>query len=65
MKKPKTIIVLIIILLIIIVLWQNREPQDIQLLFWTSHGLPKFVVYLIFYIFGVISALIGMLWRKI
>ncbi len=64
MKKPKTIIVLFIILLILIVLWQNAKAVEVKFLFW-NFSTSAFVMYIIFYVVGAISALIGMLWRKI
>jgi uncharacterized integral membrane protein len=64
MKKPKTIAVLVIILLIVFVLWQNSRAIEVKFLFW-SFPASAFVMYLIFYFIGVVSALIGMLWRKI
>jgi uncharacterized integral membrane protein len=64
MKSPKVIITLIIVLLIIIVLAQNARAIEVKFLFW-SFSASAFIMYLIFYVIGVISALIGMLWRKI
>jgi uncharacterized integral membrane protein len=64
MKKPKTIIVLIIILLILIVLAQNAKAVDVKFLFW-KFSTSAFVMYLIFYSIGAVSAVIGMFWRKI
>jgi uncharacterized integral membrane protein len=64
MKSPKNIITLIIILLIVIVLAQNAKAVDVKFLFW-NFSTSAFIMYLIFYVVGVITALIGMLWRKI
>lgn len=64
MKKPKTIVVLVVILLIVFVLWQNSRAIEVKFLFW-SFPASAFVMYLIFYFIGALSALIGMLWRKI
>jgi uncharacterized integral membrane protein len=64
MKNPKNIITLIIILLIVIVLAQNAKAVDVKFLFW-NFSTSAFIMYLIFYVVGVISALIGILWRKI
>ncbi len=64
MKKPKTIAALVVILLIVFVLWQNSRAIEVKFLFW-SFPASAFVMYLIFYLIGVISAFIGMLWRKI
>ncbi|MBI2487003.1 MAG: LapA family protein [Deltaproteobacteria bacterium] len=64
MKKPKVIVVLVLILLIIIVLAQNAEAVDVNFLFW-NFSASAFIMYLIFYIIGVISAAIGMFWRRI
>ncbi len=64
MKKPKTIITLIIILLIIIVLIWNSEPVEVKFPFSTFRA-PAFIMYLIFYVLGILSTLIGMFWRKI
>lgn len=64
MKNPKNIITLIIILLIVIVLAQNAKAVDVKFLFW-NFSTSAFIMYLIFYIVGVISALIGIVWRKI
>ncbi len=64
MKNPKNIITLIIILLIVIVLAQNARAVDVKFLFW-NFSTSAFIMYLIFYVVGVISALIGILWRKI
>jgi uncharacterized integral membrane protein len=64
MKSPKVIIVLIVILLIIIVLAQNAKAVEVKLLFW-SFSASAFIMYLIFYILGIISAIIAMFWRKI
>lgn len=64
MKSPKNIITLIIILLIVIVLAQNAKAVDVKFLFW-NFSTSAFIMYLIFYVVGVISALIGIAWRKI
>ncbi len=64
MKNPKTIIALIIILLVIIVLVQNAKAVEVKFLFW-DFSTSAFIMYLIFYILGVISAIIGMFWRRI
>ncbi|KRT66484.1 MAG: hypothetical protein XU11_C0008G0050 [Candidatus Dadabacteria bacterium CSP1-2] len=64
MKSPKNIITLIIILLIVIVLAQNAKAVDVRFLFW-NFSTSAFIMYLIFYVVGVISALIGIVWRKI
>lgn len=64
MKKPKTIAVLIVAFLIVIVLTLNSDPVPVKFPFKRIEA-PAFIMYLIFYILGVISAFIGMLWRKI
>lgn len=64
MKSPKNIITLIIILLIVIVLAQNAKAVDVKFLLW-NFSTSAFIMYLIFYVVGVISALIGIAWRKI
>jgi len=64
MKNPKNIITLVIILLIVIVLTQNAKAVDVKFLFW-NFSTSAFIMYLIFYVVGVISALIGIVWRKI
>jgi len=64
MKNPKNIITLVIILLIIIVLAQNAKAVDVKFLFW-NFSTSAFIMYLIFYVVGIISALIGIVWRKI
>ena len=64
MKSPKNIITLIIILLIVIVLAQNAKAVDVRFLFW-NFSTSAFIMYLIFYVVGVISALVGIVWRKI
>ncbi len=64
MKKPKTIVILIIALLIIILLAQNARAIEVRFLFW-SFSASAFVMYLIFYAIGVISAIVGIFWRRI
>lgn len=64
MKNPKNIITLVIILLIVIVLAQNAKAVEVKFLFW-NFSTSAFVMYLIFYVVGIISALIGIVWRKI
>ena len=64
MKNPKNIITLVIILLIVIVLTQNAKAVDVKFLFW-NFSTSAFIMYLIFYVVGIISALIGIVWRKI
>ena len=64
MKNPKNIITLIIILLIVIVLAQNAKAVDVKFFFW-NFSTSAFIMYLIFYVVGIISALIGIVWRKI
>lgn len=64
MKNPKNIITLIIILLIVIVLAQNAKAVEVKFLFW-NFSTSAFIMYLIFYVVGIISALIGIVWRKI
>jgi uncharacterized integral membrane protein len=64
MRKPKVIIILSLVLLIIIVLVQNAEAVDVRFLFW-NFSASAFIMYLIFYVIGVISAAIGMFWRRI
>ena len=64
MKNPKNIITLVIILLIVIVLAQNAKAVDVKFLFW-NFSTSAFIMYLIFYVVGIISALIGIVWRKI
>ncbi len=64
MKNPKNIITLIIILLVVIVLAQNAKAVEVKFLFW-NFSTSAFIMYLIFYVVGVISVLIGIVWRKI
>ena len=64
MKNPKNIITLIIILLIVIVLAQNAKAVEVKFLFW-NFSTSAFIMYLIFYVVGIISALVGIVWRKI
>ena len=64
MKNPKNIITLAIILLIVIVLAQNAKAVDVKFLFW-NFSTSAFIMYLTFYVVGIISALIGIVWRKI
>lgn len=64
MKNPKNIITLVIILLIVIVLAQNAKAVEVKFLFW-NFSTSAFIMYLIFYVVGIISALIGIVWRKI
>ena len=64
MKNPKNIITLVIILLIVIVLAQNAKAVDVKFLFW-NFSTSAFIMYLIFYVVGIVSALIGIVWRKI
>jgi uncharacterized integral membrane protein len=64
MKSPKIIITLIIVFLIIIVLAQNAKAIEVKFLFW-SFSASAFVMYIIFYFIGIISAIVGMFWRKI
>ena len=64
MKNPKNIITLVIILFIVIVLAQNAKAVDVKFLFW-NFSTSAFIMYLIFYVVGIISALIGIVWRKI
>lgn len=64
MKKPKTIIVILIVLLVIIVLAQNAEATDVRFLFW-QFSASAFIMYLTFYVLGLISAVIWIAWRKI
>ena len=64
MKNPKNIITLVIILSIVIVLAQNAKSVEVKFLFW-NFSTSAFIMYLIFYVVGIISALIGIVWRKI
>ncbi len=64
MKNPKTIVVLVIILLVIIVLFQNSEAVPVKFL-WKKFEASAFIIYLIFYVLGVASAVLGMFWRRI
>ena len=64
MKNPKNIITLVIILLIVIVLAQNAKAVEVKFLFW-NFSTSAFIMYLIFYVVGIISALVGIVWRKI
>ncbi len=64
MKNPKNIITLVVILLIVIVLAQNAKAVDVKFLFW-NFSTSAFIMYLIFYVVGIVSALIGIVWRKI
>ena len=64
MKNPKNIITLVMILLIVIVLAQNAKAVEVKFLFW-DFSTSAFIMYLIFYVVGIISALIGIVWRKI
>lgn len=64
MKKPKLIVILVLILLVIIVLAQNAKAVEVRFLFW-DFATSAFIMYLIFYVLGVASAIIGMFWRRI
>lgn len=64
MYKPKNIILGVLLLLVIIVLIQNSESDRVDFLFW-SFSASKFVVYIVFFLIGVISAVLFNLWRKI
>ena len=64
MKRPKIIIALILIILIIIVLAQNSEAVNVNLFFW-EFSASAFIMYLIFFVVGALSAIIGMFWRRI
>ena len=64
MKKPKLIVILALILLVIIVLAQNAKAVEVRFLFW-DFATSAFIMYLIFYVLGVASAIIGMFWRRI
>ena len=64
MKRPKIIIAIISAVLIIIVLAQNSEAVDINLFFW-EFSASAFIMYLIFFAIGALSAIIGMFWRRI
>jgi uncharacterized integral membrane protein len=64
MKNPKAIIILIVIIVLVIVLAQNAKAVEVKFLFW-DFSTSAFIMYLIFYIIGVISAIIGMFWRRI
>jgi len=64
MYKAKNIALGIIILIIIIVLFQNAESARVDFLFW-SFSASKFIVYISFFILGIISAALFNIWRKI
>ena len=64
MYKAKNIALGIIILIIIIVLFQNAESARVDFLFW-SFSASEFIVYIAFFILGIISALLFNIWRKI
>jgi len=64
MYKAKNIALGIIILIIIIVLFQNAESARVDFLFW-SFSASKFIVYISFFILGIISATLFNIWRKI
>jgi uncharacterized integral membrane protein len=64
MKNPKAIIILIVIIVLVIVLAQNAKAVEVKFLFW-DFSTSAFIMYLIFYIIGVISAIIGMFWQRI
>jgi uncharacterized integral membrane protein len=62
--KPKTIIVILIVLIVVIALFQNAESIYVKILFW-QFSASAFIMYLVFYVLGAISAIIWLLWRKI
>ncbi|GBD39688.1 hypothetical protein HRbin37_01972 [bacterium HR37] len=64
MHRIKNIAVLIIVILIVIVLAQNAGSVEVRFLFW-NFSTSAFIMYLIFYIAGILSAIIGrMLWQS-
>lgn len=64
MYKPKNIVLGVILLIVIIVLVQNAESARVDFLFW-SFSASKFIVYIMFFILGIVSAALLNLWRKI
>jgi uncharacterized integral membrane protein len=64
MKRPKVIIALILAVIIIIVLAQNSEAVNVNFMFW-KFSASAFIMYLIFFVVGALSAVIGMFWRRI
>lgn len=64
MYKPKNIVLGVILLIVLIVLAQNAESARVDFLFW-SFSASKFIVYIMFFILGIVSAALLNLWRKI
>lgn len=64
MYKPKNIVLGVILLIVLIVLVQNAESARVDFLFW-SFSASKFIVYILFFILGIVSAALLNLWRKI
>ena len=64
MKKPKTIITIIIALLVLIALIQNSGTVAVKFL-WLNFSTQALIMYLIFYVLGLLSGLLLMVWRKI
>ncbi|HSE83285.1 MAG TPA: LapA family protein [Thermodesulfobacteriota bacterium] len=64
MTRPKIIIALILAVLIAIVLAQNSEAVNVNLFFW-EFSASAFIMYLIFFVIGALSAIIGLFWRRI
>jgi len=52
------------LLIVLIVLVQNAESARVDFLFW-SFSASKFIVYIMFFILGIVSAALLNLWRKI
>lgn len=63
MKKPKTIAIITLVILIIIVLAQNAEAINVNFFFW-SFSASAFIMYIIFFIVGIITTVAGIFWRK-
>ena len=64
MYKPKNIVLAVLLIVLIIVLAQNSESESVDFLFW-SFSASKFVVYILFFVAGVLSTLLMNIWRKI
>ncbi len=62
MKKFKLIVLVIIVALIAIIFWQNRQPVDFDLLFWSLNA-PKtialFITLVVGFIIGIIFCYVG------
>ena len=64
MYKVKNIVLAIVVLIVIIVLAQNVESARVDFLFW-SFSASRFVVYISFFVLGIIAAALFHMWRKI